>query len=351
MSTPLTSSSESRTARLVAGLCLLAAVAALVGHTFGEDLTGDQMPAAPWWVGLCGALVGVGWSIWVGRRAARPTQVVVGAGGVLAMLAGSLILVPHNLLYALVWAFQLINPGPNAFGSNLSGAEIVPRLFGHLLAVVASAALAYATLQVWREVRGVCVACGRASAEPRLVRSRWLVGFGLLSILGCLPYGLLKTAWGLGARIGMTGHQFDEVGLNSPGFGDTALLTAVSVVASVCMLLRLNSRWLRPLLAFVGGVGSVMLLPVGVLGAGRTVVELLGLASSDVSELAPWVFYTVYVSFFVWGIGLCGLTIAYVRATAWLCGSHGVRDQNAGQNSSSSASIVRSTGSESPTTL
>lgn len=337
---------------LTAGLCALAAVASLAGHVFGEDLTGDRMPTAPWWFGLCGALAGVGWSLWVGRRPARLAQVVAGVSAVGAMLASSLILIPHNLLYAIVWAAQLVNPGHNAF-DRVPGAEIVPRMVGHLLAVVASAALAYATLRVWRTMRGRCFACGRTAAEPKPVRTRWLVGFGLLSIVGCLPYGLLKIAWSLGSRIGMTGHQFDGIGFDSPGFGDTAVLTSVSIVASASMLLGLAGRWLRPVLAFVGAVGSVMLLPVGVLGAARTFAERVGLVSSDVTELAPWVFHTVYVSFFAWGIGLCGLTIAYVRRTARRCeaDSHGVRDQSAGQNRSSSASMVRSSGSESPTTL
>jgi hypothetical protein len=339
---------------LVTGLCLLTAVGSVVGHYVGEDLTGDRMPAAPWWVVLCGALAGVGWTIWVQRRPAHPAQVTVGGAAVLAMLAGSLVLIPHNLLYAIIWVLQLVNPGHNAFPST-PGVEIVPRMIGHLLAVAASAALAYATLRVWRAVRGRCSACGRTTPEPKPVPNGWLVGFGLLSVLGCLPYGLLKLAWSFGSRVGMTGHQFDGVGFDSPGFGDTAVLTSVSIVASVCMLLRLRGRWLRPLLTFVGGVGTVMLLPVGVLGAARTAAELLGIVPSNVTELAPWVFYTVYVGFFVWGIGLCALTIVYVRGTAGPCrqpaAAHDSLDQNAGQNRSSSASMVRSSGSESPTTL
>lgn len=285
------------------------------------ELTADKLPAAPWWFVLSGASAGIGWSVWSLRRAGSMAQAVVGSVGVLAMLSGSLILVPHNLLFAMIWLVQLINPGRNVFGVT-PGAGIALPLAGHLLAVAAAATLAYTTIRVWRQARGRCHDCGRSQAEPTSIRTQWMVAFGALSILGCLPYGALKLAWSFGWQGGMTDSQFDGVGFSSPGFGDTVILTGISIIVSAGMMARLTTRWLRPLLAFVGAVGSVMLLPIGAIGAARAALEIVGLMPITYGELAPWVFHMVYLGFVTWGVGLCGLTIAYVRATASPCRRH-----------------------------
>jgi hypothetical protein len=119
--------------------------------------------------------------------------------------------------------------------------------------------------------------------------------------------------------VGLTGHAFDAVGPTSPGFGDTVVLTGIGIAAAVAMGLRRRGRWLRPLLVAVGGLGSLMLLPVAALALVQVAEVALGSRRIDDQEIAPWAFLVVYASFAVWGTGLAGLTVGYARSTRPPC--------------------------------
>ncbi|GAB3428252.1 hypothetical protein [Flindersiella endophytica] len=51
-------------------------------------------------------------------------------------------------------------------------------------------------------------------------------------------------------------------------------------------------------------------------------LDLLGVTTTDESEIAAWVFHLVYVGFPAWGVGLAGLTIIYYRSTRAVCAQH-----------------------------
>lgn len=107
----------------------------------------------------------------------------------------------------------------------------------------------------------------------------------------------------------------------SPGFGDAAVLTCVSVIVTVSMGARLSAGW-RPVLIAVGVIGSFMLLPVAAVGIVDLVPLALGLRSIDDPEIADWAFLVVYGSFVVWGAALASLTIGYWRTTGRSCPRH-----------------------------
>jgi hypothetical protein len=306
-----------RFALAVSTTCLLAATAACLGDLFGRELTGGRLPAAPWWVVTAAGVLGVLWPAI--RNPALQFGVGIVAGA--AMLSGSVVLIPHNLLFAVVWVMQRLNPGVSAWGA-LPGPEVFVPLLAHIVAVVAAGGLGAGMVRRWREHRRRCVSCGRTDPAPPEQSTTGLVTFGVLAVLGCLPYAFLKTAWSLGHQVGMTGELFDQVGFASPGFGDTVLLTGVSVAVSAGMLFRLRHRLVRAGLLTVGTIGSLMLLPIAPVGLVLWIADLLGVTATDDSELAPWVFHLVYAGFLVWGIGLAGLTIAYFRATRRACAHH-----------------------------
>lgn len=288
---------------LVAAACLLAALVVTAVALAGV-VEIVQMPVAPRVVpavaAACGALL-------VGLARLRPLapRVTTGTGLVCAagMLAGSVMAIPHTVLIMVVWAASRLTGGVGPF-------DVTPQwstTAAHLVTVGAALLLV-----MW----AVGPLGDRARPGPR-----FLAWAAALAVAGCLPYGLLKITWALGGTIGLTGHSFDGVSFASPGFGDTALLTAVSIVVSVLMGTRVTSAWLRPALTGVGTLGSLMLLPVGVLGIVDVLPVALGVASTGDREIAPWVFLMVYGCFAVWGVALACLTAGYWRSTGLSAGS------------------------------
>jgi hypothetical protein len=274
------------------------------------------MPTAPPLVPVVAAL-GAALLVAAADRAGVPARARTGLGALCAagMLAGSLLAVPHTLLIALIWAVGRVTGGTGPF-------DVAPDWLtsaAHLATVVAVGLLAAWAVRERRVHRGLCPACGRADHGPTPDHRSALPWLAALTVAGSLPYGLLKLAWALGWTGGLTGHAFDGVSFTSPGFGDTAVLTAVSVVTAVAMGARVAGRWTRPALIAIGTIGSLMLVPVAAVGVVQLVPVVLGLDAIDQSEIALWAFLVVYGSFLAWGTALAALTLTYRRATRGAC--------------------------------
>lgn len=299
-------------------LAVLASGSALVGHLLGEEVTGGKIPLAPWWVVGSGAAAVAGWTVLPARlRTARPA-LVVGCAALVAMLSGTVSAIPHSALFAVIWLIQLVHPGTNVFPL-VPTPGILISIGTHLITLVACAAIAVALSQAVRLHQGLCRRCGRREADPTNHPVGWLPIAAIVSIAACLPYAAIKVAWGLGWKGGITGHQFDQVTISSPGFGDTAALALVSVLISIAMVHRVRRHVIRMILILVGGLGSAMLLPIGVLG----VVDLIANPNAPANpEMATWVFEVIYTGFLLWGIGLTALTVGYTLATRPRCRRH-----------------------------
>lgn len=273
---------------------------------------------------------------WVTVVAAAATAVLVAAasghGGLrrygpaassaAVMLAGSLLALPHTILMVIISVGQLFTDAGGPFTVALSW----PATLAHGLNLVAASLVALWILVDRRRQTGRCPRCGRLSAEPGPTRRRNLWVPALLAAAAALPYGLLKLAWSLGADVGLTGDAFADVTAGSAGFGDTVVLTALSLLASLAMGTGVRVPALRWALTAVGVGGALMLLPVGVTAAVQLVPVLWGGGAIDDSQIAPWAFGLVYASFLVWGLALAWLTVAYWRATRPRCRKHtGVR--------------------------
>lgn len=92
--------------------------------------------------------------------------------------------------------------------------------------------------------------------------------------------------------------------------------------AAVAMAVPLRRRTARVALGIVGGVGSVMLVPVGAMAVVGFTRVALGLDSLYDEGLRAWVFVLVYVSFMVWGAALSVLTATYLTGTRPPCADH-----------------------------
>lgn len=273
-----------------------------------------QMPVAPAWSAAASAGVLVGLAL-ARKRLSRLTVVVVAAVAGLGMLSGSVLAVPHTILMVIVWAVGQATGGGGSF-------TVDPQWLTtstHLANLASAAAVvAWLVLEV-RLLRGLCPACGRVDAVPSARGRRWLPWLAGAAIAAALPYLVLKTGWSLGWRAGLTGHAFDDVSFASPGFGDTVVCTALSIVVSVLMARETRGQVLRAGSIIVGAMASVMLLPVGIVAAVQLPMKLFGGAPIDESEIAAWAFLLVYAGFLVWGLALAGLTVTYWRVTRAAC--------------------------------
>ena len=289
-----------------------------------------RMPTTPAWAAaVCAAAASVLALASAGDRLHRGrTRLALGATACAGMLAGSLFAIPHTVILVVAWAGARVTGGTGSF-------DVVPAWLasaGHLANLAASLLLGRWLLRGWRARRGRCASCGRLDAVPPRSRHRHLLPWlAAAAVAASLPYGALKLAWGLGSRVGLTGHAFDDVTLASPGFGDTVVLTLVSVAACVAMGRAIEHRPVRRSCLVLGTIGSAMLLPVAVVGALLLVWAALTDQQVDSSEIAPWTFAAVYLSFAAWGAALAALTVVYRRATAPVCGRpfHDVRPSRA----------------------
>ncbi|WP_129788858.1 hypothetical protein [Promicromonospora panici] len=306
--------------RAVVLTCLLAA-AALTAIELAGVPDPVAMPTAPRWFAAVMAAATVLLVLPTGRPAPR-WRTLLAAGTGAGMLSGSLLAVPHSVLMLVVGVVNLVTGVGGSFEFEIPWATAG----AHLAVVVASSFVLAWLVTQRRSRRGLCARCGRAAAEPPVVGDgvrRALRLLATVAVLAVLPYAALKLAWGLGARIGLTGSAFDDVTFLSPGFGDTVVLTAVSVAVSLVMgagVVPTSARGavVRTVTAAFGVIGSLMLVPVSVVG-----VFLLVTAppTGDV-EIAGWAFTMVYVCFTVWGLALAPLTALYLRATRRACRRH-----------------------------
>jgi hypothetical protein len=303
-----------RTSRPPAVLCgvtaALFAAAGLAGTPEPVDV-----PTAPHAVTALAA----GAAVAVVLTGGAPYRARAAAGTVcaVAVAAGCVAAVPHTVLTLVVWLGGLMTGGVGPF-------DVTPAWLpsaAYLTAVGAAGSLVVWLVVDRRRAQGRCAACGRREPAPPPPWSSLRIWAGL-AVVGALPYGLLKLAWALGIRIGLTGHVFDDVTFTSPGFGDTVVLTALGVAVAIGMGRRITG-WARPALVTIGGIGSLMLLPVGTIAMARLAQVALGRRTIDDPEIAPWAFLVVYGSFLVWGVALAVLTVGYARSTRGSCTRHG----------------------------
>lgn len=304
--------------RAAAAACALAAAGFVALMIFDLGETAPGMPLAPRPVAALGAAAAAV-LIFLIRGRTRPALLIIALAALLIMVAGSAAAIPHTALILIIMTLGLITQVSGPFVLDPPVVTMITHLITAIAAFLGGAWL----LGRWRAGRGVCPSCGRVEATVPPSRSRRVPILAAVAVVGALPYGLLKLAWALGIRVGLPGHGFDSVSFASPGFGDTAMLTGLSIIASVLMGLRLRQRLVRLGLIFVGTVGSFMLVPVGLIGAVIGLIPAaLGLRSIGDAEIAGWAYALVYASFAVWGLGLCLLTLGYARSTRPTCRSH-----------------------------
>jgi hypothetical protein len=314
-----------RAARLALGVagaaaagCLASGLLFVAVELLDAPKLASGVPAAPPWVAAGGAVVAAAAVLTAARRPARQLRALA-AGGGLAMLSATAVGLPFALLLLVIW-----------LASRLTGAGgpfvLAPpwlALAAHVATLAALAGLA-AWLVVDRRLRGGrCLRCGFDSHAPppgpSPGRRRQLRALGALAVVAAVPYTALKIAWGLGWQGGLVGDRFDQVSLASPGFGDTAALAVVAIAVSAAMATPVTQRGVRAVCLLVGGLGSVMLLPVGAVGTASVLPVLLGVSTAADSEIATWVFAMVYGSFAVWGAALAALTVRYRQTTRRPC--------------------------------
>src|SRR5699024_10090145 len=239
------------------------------------------------------------------------------------MLSGSLLALPHTILMVVLRAGQALTGGSGSFSVEPSW----PATAVHGLNLVAAVLTALWLVTDRRSRDRRCLRCGRVRAVPPSTPARRLLPvLAAGAAVAALPYGLLKLGWSLGWDIGLTGTAFSHVSATSPGFGDTVVLTAVAILRSVALGAGAGSGALRCVPAAIGACGALSLLPVGLTAVTQAVPALWGGTSIDDSEIAPWAFMVVYVSFLLWGAALAWLTVTYWRATRPVCRAHTTSD-------------------------
>lgn len=300
----------------VAAACALTA-AAFAALWLVEEVNPVRTPVLPFWcaAGLAGSATVL--VLGSGREPARwiRSRFALGVAVWAAMLLGSVAAVPHTVLMIVVWATARVTGGTGSFDADPRW----PVAAAYLLNLGASLILGRWLLLGWRERRGRCRSCGRVEAAPPRAHLKRLPWLAAAAVVACLPYGLLKLAWSFGSRLGLTGHAFDDVSFASPGFGDTVVLTLVSVVVSVVMGAAVQHRIVRGMALGTGALGSVMLLPVGLVGGVMLALASFTGQTIDDSEIALWAFVVVYASFLSWGIALTALTLDYWRTSRPTC--------------------------------
>lgn len=304
---------------LAATACLVVAIGLGGLIAIGAGETAPGMPIAPRPIALAGAAA-AGLLIMVSRRQTRAGLLIGAAIAMVIMVSGSAAAIPHTALILIILTVSQFTQVGGPFTLD----PPVLTMITHLVTAGATFLGGWWLLTRWRELRGLCSACGRTDANPTpITRPAVVPLLAAIAIIGALPYGAIKLAWAVGLKIGLPGSSFDAVTFGSPGFGDTAALTGLSIIASVLMGLRLRQRLVRIGLITIGTIGSFMLVPVGTFGAIIGLIPAaLGLRPIGDSEIAGWAYATIYSSFLVWGLGLCLLTVTYVRATRPLCRRH-----------------------------
>lgn len=313
-----TDRSVARLGRVAAGLCAVMAVSFTLAQLTGVTEMTVGMPIASRWVAVIAGLATAS-MIMVSSRtpSLAPRAAILVA--VSAGLTSSLASLPHNILFTLVWVVSQITGVEAAFPLVPNWGSIIPNLIN----LIAAATVAVWLLADHRARGGRCLRCGFAHDANALHHRRWpLRVFAVIAMVGCLPYGVMKAGWALGMTWGLIGHQFDHIGFGTPGFGDTVLLTGVSLLICGVMAKPVLHRGFRLMALLIGSIGGVMLLPVGVIGSIRLIPVLLGRTIIGDPEIQDWAFVMIYGSFGIWGPALVLLTVTYAITTRRPCIRH-----------------------------
>lgn len=313
-----TNNSVARLSQLAAGLSVVVAASFALAELTGVAEMTVGMPIASRWIAVIAGLT-TAMLIMVSSR----TRSVAPRVGIMVAIAtgltSSLSSVPHNILFTLVWVVSRISGVEAAFPLVPIWGSIIPNLIN-----VAAAAIVAIWLLVDHRTRGDrCLRCGFARDATAPNYRRWpLRAFAVIAALGCLPYGVMKASWALGMTWGLTGHRFDHIGFGTPGFGDTVLLTGVSLLICGVMARPVLHRGIRLVTLLIGSIGGVMLMPVAVIGSIRLIPVLLGRAIIGDPEISDWAFVMIYGSFGIWGPALVLLTVTYAITTRRPCARH-----------------------------
>jgi hypothetical protein len=171
-----------------------------------------------------------------------------------------------------------------------------------LLLLVGSACALDAALAVRQARQERCVECGRV-IPGRLDRiPRWPVA---MAVVSAMVYPVLRLCWALGSTIGTaTGEplELDIVLAWAPVVAGLGLVAFAAVLAVAGGSVRL-----RAFLGFGGGSLGLMLTAAGGLGAAKAAAVLATegpAARIPDADLMAWVFFVVYGSWFLAGVGI-----------------------------------------------
>ena len=129
-------------------------------------------------------------------------------------------------------------------------------------------------------------------------------------VAAALVYAALKSAWGLGSRVGITDRAaFErfEAGFGAFGWAATWGTAALALVAAG-LLLALVEPWGRPLrrrpLRIAAWGGAVVLAVPGFPGVAESLLSIAGVLDGHDNGIAEWVFLVTYGAFSVLGVAL-----------------------------------------------
>lgn len=267
---------------------------------------------------------------------------VAAAGALLGALAGLATLrsptaVPQRAVLAATWiacallvvetadgiAFDVVGVVMHAVsavtGDPLPIALAVdwPGIAVRVLAAVTAVLLGRQALTRQRAAQARCAACGRTAAGRERSLPSWPAYAACVLALG---YAAEKIYWGLGGTFGLASEDaFGDVHLWTPGLGDTAVLALVGAGLALALVRPWGRRLPRWLLLAPAALGTLMLIPVGILGTYGTLRNFSELSSGGAIGLEPWVFLLQYPWFLAWGLTLGAAAVAFHDRTRGPC--------------------------------
>lgn len=304
----------SRRAATGAPLALVACAATLVVAAARAVLPGAAGLAPellPEPVAVAGAVLG-GLAV-LASGGGRPRRAVRGVtwGACALLLAVTADGIAFDVVGVMVHAVARITGDPLMLPLTVDWPGIAVRV----LSGATAALLGLRALAAGRAARRACTCCGGVAAP-----GRWAPGWPAYTACAlALGYAAEKVYWGLGGTLGLARPDaFGDVHLWAPGLGDTAVLALVGTGIALA-LVRPWGRRLPSWLPLSGAVlGSLMLVPVGIMGAYGTVSQWP--PSGDLA-LEPWVFLIEYPWFLAWGLALGAAAVAFRRRSRGPCGA------------------------------
>ncbi|MGW3040408.1 hypothetical protein ACWC9T_10230 [Kitasatospora sp. NPDC001159] len=306
---------RARTALAMAGCAATFAASALARRSGGSSrYPGERLVRGASVVGGLALGAALAADPAVPRRARRVAE--VGALGAAAGLAQGGSPVLFDVLGALVRRMTG------------SGDPDVPR-FEAGRVVVRSLALGSAALTASAATRSAahgaaaCDECGRPAPEDRMRAPSWS---GYAAVALSLPYPVVKLAWECGSNVGITRP---EVIHNAPG-GWVPVVPALAGTVLSLALVRPFGRDFPRWVPAVGGSRVPRLLVLGPACFGTALLAQVGpgafmslvrhyfgprKASTDDFGLRPWVPWTFYSCWMLWGVALGAATWEYHRTT------------------------------------